>query len=95
MTEERLRTSLALMHIHCDKEINLDDVVDIFSKHHPRKLQLSSILYLSCVYLLHFLFTSHISSLLHSFLLELCINVHVNNNSIPLSGRIKGNNRTV
>ena len=66
MTEERLRTSLALMHIHCDKEINLDDVVDIFSKHHPRKLQLSSI------YLLHFLFTSHISSLLHSFLLELC-----------------------
>ena len=29
MTEERL-TSLALMHIHYDKEINLDDVVDIF-----------------------------------------------------------------
>ena len=44
MTEERL-TSLALMHIHYDKEINLDDVVDIFSKYHPRRLQLSSILY--------------------------------------------------
>ena len=44
MTEERL-TSLALMHIHYDKEINLGDVVDIFSKYHPRRLQLSSILY--------------------------------------------------
>ena len=29
--------SLALMHIHYDKEINLDDVVDIFSKDHPVK----------------------------------------------------------
>ena len=44
MTENRL-ISLALMHIHYEKDINLDMVVDLFAKLHPRKLQLSSVLF--------------------------------------------------
>lgn len=43
MSEDRL-TSLALMHIHYGYQFDLDGVVDIFSKLHPRRLQLSSIL---------------------------------------------------
>ena len=43
MTTERL-TSLALMHIHYEHNIDLDEVVDIFSKLHPRRLVLSSVL---------------------------------------------------
>ena len=35
MTEDRL-TSLALMHIHYEQDINLDEVIDTFSKLHPR-----------------------------------------------------------
>ena len=44
MNESRL-TSLALMHIHYDKVIDLDRVVDLFSQAHPRRVQLSSILF--------------------------------------------------
>ena len=43
MTIERL-TSLALMHIHYEHNIDLDEFVDIFSKLHPRHLVLSSVL---------------------------------------------------
>ena len=39
MTEERL-SSLALIHIHYQKNIDLDEVVDIFSNLHPRRIQL-------------------------------------------------------
>ena len=41
MAENRL-TSLALMHIHYDHDVNLDTVVDLFARMHPRKLQLQS-----------------------------------------------------
>ena len=41
MNESRL-TSLAL---HYDKVIDLDRVVDLFSQAHPRRVQLSSILF--------------------------------------------------
>ena len=44
MNESRL-TSLALMHIHYDKVIDLDRVVDLFSQAHPRRVQLSSVLF--------------------------------------------------
>ena len=44
MTENRL-TSLALMHIHYEKDVNLDMVVDLFAKLHPRKLQLHSVVF--------------------------------------------------
>ena len=44
MNENRL-TSLALMHIHYDKVIDLDRVVDLFSQAHPRRPQLSSVLF--------------------------------------------------
>ena len=44
MNESRL-TALALMHIHCDKVIDLDRVVDLFSQAHPRRVQLSSVLF--------------------------------------------------
>ena len=43
MTTERL-TSLALMHIHYEHNVDLDEVVDIFSKLHPRCLVLSSVI---------------------------------------------------
>ena len=39
MTENRL-TSLALMQIHYDNEVNLDTVVDLFAYIHPRRLRL-------------------------------------------------------
>ena len=44
MTENRL-TSLALMHIHYDHFVDLEKVVDIFAELHPRRIQLSSILF--------------------------------------------------
>ena len=44
MTESRL-TSLALMHIHYEKDVDLDTVVDLFAKMHPRRLQLSTVLF--------------------------------------------------
>ena len=44
MTENRL-TSLALMHIHYDHEVNLDTVVDLFAELQPRRLQLRSVLF--------------------------------------------------
>ncbi|XP_054646105.1 amyloid-beta A4 precursor protein-binding family A member 2-like [Dunckerocampus dactyliophorus] len=40
MTQQRL-TSLALLHIHYKKVINLEEVVDIFSTTHPRKMMLN------------------------------------------------------
>ena len=43
MTEDRL-TSLALMHIHYDFRININEIVDIFAELHPRRMQLSSVL---------------------------------------------------
>jgi hypothetical protein len=36
--------SLALMHIHYDVDINLDDVVALFSQKHPRRMQLDCVL---------------------------------------------------
>ncbi|XP_006812758.1 52 kDa repressor of the inhibitor of the protein kinase-like [Saccoglossus kowalevskii] len=43
MGQERL-TSLALLHIHYDKEIDIDCVVDTFAKLHPRRMGLQSVL---------------------------------------------------
>ena len=43
MTQERL-TSLALMHIHYDHTINHDEVVDIFARVHPRRMELDSLI---------------------------------------------------
>lgn len=43
MTEER-RSSLALIHIHYDKNISIEKVIDIFARLHPRKLQLDNIM---------------------------------------------------
>lgn len=42
MSEER-KSSLALMHIHYNKNISIDSVIDIFASLHPRKLQLENI----------------------------------------------------
>lgn len=44
MTDSRL-SSLALMHIHYQHVIDLDAVVQLFAELHPRKLQLSSVLF--------------------------------------------------
>ena len=43
MTEQRL-SGLALMSIHYDMNIDLDEVIDIFARLHPRRLQLTNIL---------------------------------------------------
>ena len=43
MAQERL-TSLALLHIHYEKDINLEEVVDIFTKLHPRRMKLDSLI---------------------------------------------------
>ena len=43
MEQQRL-SSLALMHIHYDREVDLDQVVDLFSKMHPRRLELDNLL---------------------------------------------------
>lgn len=42
MGQERL-SSLALMTIHYDDEIDVDEVVRLFAQHHPRKMQLDSV----------------------------------------------------
>lgn len=43
MTDER-KSSLALIHIHYDENISIDEVINIFSRLHPRKLQLENML---------------------------------------------------
>ena len=43
MEQQRL-SSLALMHVHYDKQVDLDLVVDLFSKLHPRRLELDTLL---------------------------------------------------
>lgn len=43
MGEDRL-SSLALIHTHYDMAVNLDEAVNIFSKLHPRRLELTSVL---------------------------------------------------
>ena len=43
MGQERL-TSLALMHIHYNMEVDLGEAVNIFSDLHPRKLGFNSVL---------------------------------------------------
>ena len=43
MGQERL-SSLALIHIHYDQHIDLDAVVDIYARIHPRRLQLDSLI---------------------------------------------------
>lgn len=43
MSVNRL-TALALMHIHYSHIVDLDEVVDLFAKLHPRRVQLSSVL---------------------------------------------------
>ena len=43
MSQQRL-TSLALMHIHYDHNINFDEVVDIYAHLHPRRLELDSLI---------------------------------------------------
>ena len=44
MTENRL-TSLALMHIHYQHPVDLDTVVQLFAELHPRRLQLTSVVF--------------------------------------------------
>ena len=34
-------SNLALLHIHYDNEVDLDKVVDIYAKLHPRRLELN------------------------------------------------------
>ena len=41
MGKERL-SSLALLHIHYNMDIDLDCFVDVFAKRHPRRLELTS-----------------------------------------------------
>ena len=43
MGQERL-SSLALMHIHYQVKIDLDEVVNLFATKHPRRLELGTIL---------------------------------------------------
>ena len=42
---ENMLTSLALMHIHYDRNVNHDKVVDLFAEMHPRRLKLSTMLF--------------------------------------------------
>jgi len=44
MGQDRL-TSLALLHIHYDSDINVTKVVDRFAEVHPRRLEMTSIIY--------------------------------------------------
>ena len=44
MGKDRL-SHLALLHIHYDVPIDLDDVVDYYARLHPRRLELDSVLY--------------------------------------------------
>ena len=57
MSENRL-TSLALMHIHYDHEVNLDTVVDLFAELQPRRLQLRSVLFEASQLIVTFSFIS-------------------------------------
>jgi len=43
MSENRL-ASLALMHIHYDMQIDLEEVVELFATMHPRMVELSNLL---------------------------------------------------
>lgn len=43
MTQERL-SSLALLHIHYLTDIDQEEVVDVFAKKHPRRLELGTLL---------------------------------------------------
>ena len=43
MTEERL-TALALLHIHYDTHIDMEEVVNMFARMHPRRLEMDNIL---------------------------------------------------
>ena len=43
MGEERL-SNLALVHVHYGKKVNLNDVIDLFAKKHPRRMELEEIL---------------------------------------------------
>jgi len=43
MDQERL-SSLALMHIHYQDKIDLDEVVNLFATKHPRRLKLGTVL---------------------------------------------------
>ena len=43
MGDERL-SSLALLHVHRDIDINVEDIMDEFNRRHPRRLQLANIL---------------------------------------------------
>jgi hypothetical protein len=36
--------SLALIHIHCDSDFNIDQIIDSFSRLHPRRMELSSLI---------------------------------------------------
>jgi len=44
MTEKRL-TGIALIHIHYAKTVDLNKVVEMFAKGHPRKIELQSIIF--------------------------------------------------
>jgi hypothetical protein len=44
MTEKRL-TGIALIHIHYAKTVDLNKVVEMFAKRHPRKNELQSIIF--------------------------------------------------
>ena len=43
MGQERLN-GLALMHVHYDLHADLDEIVNMFARRHPRKMKLESIL---------------------------------------------------
>ena len=43
MGQERF-SGLALMNIHLDIPINIDEIIDDFSQKHPRRMQLENIL---------------------------------------------------
>ena len=45
MTENRLTSLYSSNACTLEKDVNLDMVVDLFAKLHPRKLQLSSVLF--------------------------------------------------
>lgn len=43
MSEERL-TGLALMHIHKDIDVDIEEIIDSFAQEHPRRMKLDCIL---------------------------------------------------
>ena len=44
MTQDRLN-GLALMYVHRDKHINLDEVIELFVQMHPRRMRMADILH--------------------------------------------------